>query len=278
MKGKFYLASVRPRIDILGNIAYAQHDLLFDWHRFEIPNGGACLKSLNIIDPGKDGAATTGIDFEFFIAKSVNGAAPPSLGTVNSAANGAATKIGMTGSRNHMIYHRAVDASAMENIDTYTQSYNIWTQTTANTTGTTNTAQINNALQPGGVMIGSGDHYGGTTKGYQSLWIAAVTNGAHDWGTAVLLNQAGDQAVVAKSTTSETTLTLDGTDADDVFSVGDELMAFDESDGANPAKIGKVVRIPDADSIIVDHVEEALSDDQEICFRGPLTFNLGFEY
>ena len=278
MKGKFYLASVRPRIDILGNIAYAQHDLLFDWHRFEIPNGGACLKSLNIIDPGKDGAATTGIDFEFFIAKSVNGAAPPSLGTVNSAANGAATKIGMAGSRNHMVYHRAVDASAMENIDTYTQSYNIWTQTTANTTGTTNTAQINNALQPGGVMIGSGDHFGGTTKGYQSLWIAAITNGAHDWGTAVLLDQAGNQAAVAKSTTSETTLTVSGTDADDVFSVGDELIAFDESDGANPKKIGKVTEIVSATSIKVDHVEEAFSDDQEICFRGPLTFNLGFEY
>ena len=278
MKGKFYLASVRPRIDILGNIAYAQHDLLFDWHRFEIPNGGACLKSLNIIDPGKDGAATTGIDFEFFIAKSVNGAAPPSLGTVNSAANGAATKIGMAGSRNHMVYHRAVDASAMENIDTYTQSYNIWTQTTANTTGTTNTAQINNALQPGGVMIGSGDHFGGTTKGYQSLWIAAITNGAHDWGTAVLLDQAGNQAAVAKSTTSETTLTVSGTDADDVFSVGDELISFVESDGSSPAKIGKVTKITSATSINVDHVEEAFNDDTEICFRGPLTFNLGFEY
>ena len=276
MKGKFYLASVRPRIDILGNVAYAQHDLLFDWYRFEIPNGGACLKSLNIIDPGKDGAATTGVDFEFFIAKSVNGAAPPSLGTVNSAANGAATKIGMAGSRNHMIYHRAVDASAMENIDTYTQSYNIWTQTTTNTTGTTNTAQINSALQPGGVMIGSGDHYGGTTKGYQSLWIAAITNGAHDWGTAVLVN--GALSAVAKSTTSETTVVVDGTDADDVFSVGDELIAFDESDGANPAKIGKVTAIIDADNIKVDHIEEGIGNNQEVCFRGPLTFNLGFEY
>ena len=276
MKGKFYLASVRPRIDILGNIAYAQHDLLFDWHRFEIPNGGACLKSLNIIDPGKDGAATTGIDFEFFIAKSINGAAPPSLGTVNSAANGAATKIGMAGSRNHMVYHRAVDASAMENIDTYTQSYNIWTQTTANTTGTTNTAQINNALQPGGVVVNSGDHFPGTTQGYQSIWIAAITNGAHDWGTAVLVNGALSATSTGKYIPTD--ITVDGTDADDVFSVGDELIAFDESDGANPAKIGKVTAIVDADNIKVDHVEEAVGDDQEICFRGPLTFNLGFEY
>ena len=269
MKGKFYLASVRPRIDILGNVAYGADDLLFDWHRFEIPNGGACLKSFNIIDPGKDGTATAGVDFEFFIAKSVNGAAPPSLGTVNSAATGAATKIGMAGSRNHIVYHKVLDASAMENADTYTLGYNIWTQSAVGD-------QVQNQIQPGGAMIGSGDHYGGTTKGYQSLWIAAITHGAHDWGTAVLAT--ADQAAVAKSTTSETTITIDGTDADDVFSVGDELIAFDESDGANPAKIGKVTAIVDADNIKVDHVEEGFSNNQEICFRGPLTFNFGFEY
>ena len=271
MKGKFYLASVRPRIDILGNTAYAQHDLLFDWHRFEIPNGGACIKSFNVIDPGKDGSATAGVDLTFFLAKSVNGAAPPSLGTVNSAATGAASKIGMAGSRNHMLYRKKIDASAMENPDSYTQSYNMWDQTALGD-------QVQNQIQPGGVMIGSGDHYGGTTKGYQSLWIAAITNGAHDWGTAVLLNQAGNQAAVAKSTASETTLTVDGTDADDVFSVGDELISFVELDGSSPAKIGKVTEIVSATSIKVDHVEEAFDDDTEICFRGPLTFNLGLEY
>ena len=271
MKGKFYLASVRPRIDILGNIPYGAHDLLFDWHRFEIPNGGASIKSFNIIDPGKDGAATAGIDFEFFIAKSVNGEAPPSLGTVNSAANGAATKIAMAGSRNHMVYHKLIDASAMENSDTYTQSYNIWTQTAVGD-------QVQNQLQPGGVMIGSPDHYRGTTQGYQSLWIAAITLGAHDYGTGVLLNQAADQPIVVKSLTSETTLTVDGTDADDVFSVGDELISFTESDGSSPEKIGIVTEIVSATSIKVDHVEGPIGDDQEICFRSPLTFNFGLEY
>ena len=39
-----YLATVRPRIDTANATAYAQHDLLFDWHRFEIPNGEACIK------------------------------------------------------------------------------------------------------------------------------------------------------------------------------------------------------------------------------------------
>ena len=273
-QGKHYLASVRPRIDILGNTAYEQHDLLFDWHRFEIPTGGACIKSFNIIDPGKDGAATTGIDFDFFIAKPINGNAPPSLGTVNSAANGAATKIGMAGSRNHIVYHRVVDATVMENVEPYTQSFNIWTQSTNNVFAGTIADNIQQQLQPGGVVLGgdSKDHYHGSTQGYQSFWIAAITNGAQDWGTAVLASAA--QAV----TTVHTTLAVDGTDADDVFSVGDELMSFVESDGSTPKKIGKIVRIIDADNIVVDRVEEAFGNNTEICFRGPLTFNFGLEY
>ena len=79
-------------------------------------------------------------------------------------------------------------------------------------------------------------------------------------------------AAVAKSTTSETTLTTDGTDADDVFSIGDELIA------ADGAKIGKVTAIVSNVSIKVDHVEEALEDDDEICVRNPIIFNFGIEY
>ena len=86
------------------------------------------------------------------------------------------------------------------------------------------------------------------------------------------MNQAGDQAAVALSITSETTLTTDGTDADDVFSVGDELIA------ADGAKIGKVTAVVSNTSIKVDHVEAALEDDDEICVRNPIIFHFGLEY
>ena len=107
----------------------------------------------------------------------------------------------------------------------------------------------------------------------QSFWIAAITNAAHDFGTGVTLDQAGDQAAVALSTTSETTLTVADVDADDIFSVGDELIA-----GNDAAKIGKVTEIVSATSIKVDHVEEALEDDDEIVVRNPIIFNFGIEY
>ena len=272
-----YLATVRPRIDVTPATAYTQHDLLFDWSRFEIPKGEACIKNFNIIMPGTNGSAGNAVDFVFFIARSVNGAAPPSLGTVNAACNAAAAKIGFAGAKNHIVYTQVVDADIMQSPSTYTQGYNIYTSTTMNTIGGTQAAQVANALQPGGVNIGNSTYPGNyndstSQPGMQSFWIAAITNGAHDFGTAIALNQAGDQAAVAKSITSETALIIDGTDADDVLSVGDELIA------ADGAKIGKVTAIVDADNFKVDHVEEALEDDDEICVRNPIIFNFGIEY
>ena len=273
-----YLATVRPRIDTGIATAFAAHDLLFDWHRFEIPVGEACIKNFNIIMPGTNTDATSAenvLDFTFFIARSVDGAAPPSLGTVNGAVNNAAGKIGFAGSKNHIVYTQTVDGSLMASAATYTQSYAVFTSATMNTVSATQAAQVANALQPGGVNIGNSKYTGSyndstSQPGMQSFWIAGIAHGAFDFGTGVILN--GAQAAVAKSTTSETTLTLKTVDADDVFSVGDELIA---NDGA---KIGKVTKVTSATSINVDHVEEALADEDEICVRNPIIFNLGIEY
>ena len=275
-----YLATVRPRIDVTPATAYSQHDLLFDWHRFEIPEGEACIKSFNIIMPGTNGAAGNEVDFVFYIARSVNGAAPPSLGTVNAACNGAPAKIGFAGAKNHIVYTQVVDASIMASESTYTQGYEIYTSTTMNTIAGTQAVQVANALQSGGVNIGNSKYPGNyndstSQPGMSSFWIAAITNGAHDFGTAITLNQEGDQAVVSSTgptTTSQTTLTIDGTDADDVLSVGDELIT------AGGEIIGEVTSVIDADHFTVDNVLQAFDDGDEICVRNPIIFNFGIEY
>ena len=277
--GKF-LATVRPRINTAIATAYSANDLLFDWHRFEVPEGEACIKNFNIIMPGTNGDASSAenvIDFTFFIARSVNGEAPPSLGTANTATNNAAAKIAFAGCRNHLVYTQTVDASLMASAATYTQGYTIFTSATMNTAAATQAAQVANALQPEGVNIGNSKYPGNyndstVNPSHSSFWIAGITHGAHDFGTGIALNQASNQAAVELSTSSETTLITDGTDADDVLSVGDELIA------ADGAKIGKVTKIVDANTIKVDHVEEALSDDDEICVRNPIIFNFGLEY
>ena len=273
-----YLATVRPRIDTANATAYSQHDLLFDWHRFEIPFGEACIKNFNIIMPGTNGAAGNEVDFVFYIARSVNGVAPPSLGTVNAAANGAAAKIAFAGARNHIVHTQVVDASIMASESTYLQSYEIYTSTTMNTLGGTQAAQIANALPPGGVNIGNSKYPGNyndstSQPGMSSFWIAAITNGAHDFGTGVLANGV-HAASGTRSTGTESVLTLKGSvDADDVFSVGDELI-----DATEGSKIGKVTKVTSATSVTVDQIEQGVSDSSEICIRNPIIFNFGIEY
>jgi len=265
MKGKFHLATVRPRVDVTGNVAYTQHDMLFDWHRFEIPKGGCCIKSFNMIVQGVNGAAAAGLDMEIFFARSVNGAAPPSIAATNADSRVKAT---WTQARTHIIAHKILDASAMENSDTYTLSYNVWDQSAVGD-------QVQNQLQPGGIMLEGDPNYAGTTAGYQSLWICAIsTAGGEDFNTGVLID--GAQAVVAKTTTSSAALVTTGTDANIVFAVGDEVMAFDE-DGSGPAKVGTVTAVS-ANLLTVDQVEEAIGDDDELLLRAPFTFNFGLEY
>ena len=129
----------------------------------------------------------------------------------------------MTACRTHIIGHKLLDASAMENSDTFTIGYNVWDQTAAGN-------QVQNQID---IVLEGDPTYPGTTTGYQSIWIAGFTLGTPNHGTTVLLNQAGNQAV----STVPVALITDGGDADDVFAVGDEIMAF-AANGSSPSKVG----------------------------------------
>jgi hypothetical protein len=269
IKGGYHLAKVKPTIDVLPNTAWDAGDVLFDWYAFEIPRGACKLSTLNVIIPGTDTAAATGIDMELFFATSVNGVAPPSLGNPDDAI----TKIKATACKNHIIGHKYLDASVMENSDELV-SFNIWTNTLGNATATTDAAMVD--------MILEGDPvYSGATAGYQTIWVAALTVGTPNHGTGVLL----DGAIATGDAGAQTLDVSEDQDADDVFAVGDELLAA-ASDGSSVQKIGTITALT-ADTITIDAKDifgtsvwssGALVDDDEICFRRPFTFHLGFEY
>ena len=269
MTGKYHLAKVKPTIDVLPNQAFGAGDVLFDWYAFEIPRGVCKLTTLNVIVPGTDTAAAAGIDMELFFATSVDGAAPPSLGDPNDAI----TKIKATACKNHIIGHKYLDASVMENSDELV-SFNIWTNTLGNATATTDAAVVD--------MILEGDPtYAGTTTGYQTIWVAALTVGTPDHGTGVLL----DGAILTANAGAQTLDVSEDQEAAHVFAIGDELLAA-ANDGSSVQQIGTVTAVTD-DTITIDAKDifgttvwssGALADDDEICFRRPLTFNLGFSY
>ena len=269
IRGGYHLAKVRPTIDVLPNQAFNAGDVLFDWYAFEIPKGACKLSTLNVIMPGTDTAAAAGIDMELFFATSVNGVAPTSLGDPNDAI----TVVPATACKNHIIGHKYLDASAMENSDELI-SYNIWTNTTGNVDATTDTTKVD--------MVLEGDPtYKGTTAGYQTIWVAALTVGTPNHGTGVLL----DGAITSGNAGAQTLDVSEDQDADDVFAIGDELLAC-ASNGTSVQKIGTITALT-ADTITIDAKDifgssvwssGALADDDEICFRRPFTFNLGFEY
>ena len=64
---------------------FASGDILFDWTAFELPGGGARLDSVFVHIMGEDGATAAEQDVFLYFAKTVNGLAPDSIGSVNGA-------------------------------------------------------------------------------------------------------------------------------------------------------------------------------------------------
>mgnify|MGYP003653522740 FL=1 len=250
--GKYHAARVKPNINLLGNVAYAASDVLFDWHAFEIPNGTAKLVALELIVAGTNGADANVHDMDLLFATSVNGTAPPTLG----GANAALTLINSTASRNHIVHHRYLDGSSLTDLGDFI-GYNFWSNKSGALVGQ------HAIVTP---VIAGEPNYG--TQGYQTIWIAAIAQGAFDFGTGCIA--AGDNAA------DNLGIVIDGVDADDVFAIGDTVIAFD-ADGSGATEIGNVTALS-ADLITVDAAATLIADDDEICNLSPITFNLGFEY
>ena len=257
MHGKYYTVTVPIEEKGNGETAYADTDVLFNWTRFEIPKGTACLKSITVAMKGTDGADANKLDMELYFAKSIDGVAPSDFGTLN----GAATAALAAACRRNIIGFKALDASGRSD-DEDLIGYNVWGS------GTATAADVNISE-----LILEGEHSSlfsdrSSVGGMQSIWIAGIAKGAFDFGTAVALNQAGHQAVA----TIETQLTTDGTDPRIVFMKGDVVQAQDN------AVIGTVVSVDSATTMTVDAVAAALANNDTINWKYPIEFVFGFEY
>ena len=267
MKSKFSIVTVKPNIDVLGNVAFTATDLLFDWTPIEIPRGGCSIETIQMHYAGTNGVAQAPKDIELIFAKSVNGVAPPSLGVVNNKlSNGdTLTKALAQAARPHIIGYKHLDVDSMVDTGVDLVAYNLLGSFSAKPN-----VKMNIMLE------GESAGYLSTKgPGYQTVWMAGIANvGGEDFGTAVTLNQASDQAI----STAPVDLIVTGTDANLVFAVGDELISYVAANGSTPKLIGTVTSIPDADSIVVDAVAEAFAHTTEICNRQPITFIFGLEY
>ena len=246
---KHFVIEVKPTITASKQASMADGDVLFDWTALTIPRGSAKLTNLTVMLRGNDGSPQTARDINFYFAKSIDGVAPGSLGTLSATANG-------IGYYNHLIAKVHLEASG-----DYASGLDYMS------VASTGHGAANNQGNLEIVLEGEQSPTTPAATGFDKIFIAAVAGGALDFSTGSLINMGSGQAAVA----AETILTTDGTHATKVFAVGDVLHAQDD------AVAGTVVRIPSTTSVTVDAVAGALADDDELFVLSPITIRLSFE-
>lgn len=269
---KYHLVEVAGNVDKLGNIDFTSDDVIFGWTRIEVPRGGFCIKSvfakfpegINMASgtyPDYGGSETqTARDFHLIFGKSVNGVAPPALPDSNSAM----TVITGSVQRPYVIGSYYYDGATTSDTLVPFKSWALG--------GLQSDPPATDLSKASPNIILEGDPtYPGTTPGYQSIWVACISASTGvNFATTVLVDGAHTDTDDLTIDVSE-----DG-DADDVFAVGDEIIAFAEGGGSEQV-VGTITAVA-ANVITVDAVAGALADDDNICFRKPLKFYLGLEY
>lgn len=245
--GKYFVKTVKPNIDVTCATAYADKDILFDWHAINLPRGASKLMGITTLLKGTNGADGNQHDIDLLFAKGNDDGAPISLGTVNAGVTG-------EGWYNNIIGRVFIDTSAETDDGDLVYQNVLISPTTLS--------------QPKGLVLSGNENETDVSPAFDRIYVAAIAKGAFDFGTAVTLNQGSGQAV----TTTATTLTVDGAgDPRHSFAIGDELIA------ADGALIGNVTAIASDTSLTVDAVAAVLADDDEICNRQPITFVMSFE-
>ena len=206
--GKYFTVTVKPEIAASkqDDGAFADGDLVFDWTAFNIPKGPAKLLNIQALIRGTDGSAQSAA-FAFYFAKTIDGVAPDSLGTIHGTVNG-------TG-----YYNNLIGSAMMEENDL---QHNLDTMALGATRFDTRQGGPNIVLQ--------GEPDSGINVGYDKLYIGASTiDGDLNFSTNALTTGAHD---VSELSTTEIGSLDDGSGGTAVcakkFAVGDIVHATDD--------------------------------------------------
>ena len=258
MKSKFSIVTVKPNLTAL-TVPFTATDLLFDWTPIEIPRGGCSIETIQMHYAGTNGVAQTPKNIELIFAKSVNGVAPPTLGTSNVAITSTAVA---QAARPHIIGYKHLDVSAMVDTGVDLVAYNLLGSFSAKPN-----VKMNIMLE------GESAGYPSTKgPGYQTVWMAGLAiEGSEDFGTGVLVDTG------AAVTVGTLTINCDGIAGTLTFAPGDELIA---QDGALVGTLKSVTYASSHTTLTLEApgVATELADGDEICNRQPITFIFGLEY
>ena len=262
--GKFFNVDVLPDCiagdisDNPGSADVAANSLIFDWTAVDVPKGSCMIRSITAVVNGEDGAiANSAVDLELLLAKSIDGVAPPSLGTIGATP----TCNGSTNWSRNLVAAYRLESGNLKGTLTKTPFRVVYT-------GPGGAADTNVGWSNTVIDLGPDN---GTNVGYDRLYVAGIQNSVRHYGTGVLVNGA----ITSDTATS---ITVDGTDVRKVFCIGDEvyIQAVDTALGTI-----KSMTHDGTDGTIVLNAPIAggtdLTDDHELLNANPWRFKLGFE-
>ena len=235
------LGTISPSLDT-GNFhaATGGNDIVFDWTPLVIPRGACTLSSIGGTIMGTNGAATNGVDFRLYFAKSINGVAPSSFGTAHAAqgANQAA------GFRRNILGALHVDMSSIDDADNLV-AYNVFQTKLVNAGSTSGEFR--------GALITLEGEPNITRAGFQTIYVAMELAGAaFDFGTEQI--------------------TVSGTDPRLVFQPGDIL-------GGHTGTVEmEVVSVDSSVLMTVKNVTAQIDHQEQLIIKNPITLNFGLEY
>ena len=274
--GKYFTVDVKPSITAtLQNSVFGNGDIVFDWTPFDVPKGANRLLDVSELIRKKNGIYANEYGFFLLYARSINGEAPASLGTVNATAGG-------TGYYNNIIGKSVFLASDY----------------TGNLIDNMHVAGLNagGATNDIPTVVLQGEPSSGQTVGYDTIYVAMVAEGAFDFTTDV----NADDAVDVSGLSVATITTLDGTACNVSFAPGDILHATDDiilgevesidannitfkTDGSKVYHAGGRVLFTNPDGFAAWQVQNGadgagdLADDDELFNLHPITLKFSFE-
>ena len=228
----YFTTTIKPTItaSLQHAHAFTDADLLFDWTTFNVPKGANKLMNVTALIRGTDGSPQT-FAMDLFFAKTFQGSAPGSLGTISATAGG-------IGYYNHLI-----GAWKIEELD-YINTGQL--DTGPNISTLSHDSRVANFIDGGRPIVLQGEPDSGSNVGYDKLYVAATTpDGACDFSTAVVTSRTVDVSDYAGFATTPTLVAADigGTDPRSVFAPGDIIHVEDD------IILGEIESMADANTI-----------------------------
>ena len=224
----YFTTTIKPTItaSLQHAHAFTDADLLFDWTTFNVPKGANKLMNVTALIRGTDGSPQT-FAMDLFFAKTFQGSAPGSLGTISATADG-------IGYYNHLI-----GAWKIEELD-YINTGQL--DTGPNISTLSHDSRVANFVDGGRPIVLQGEPESGSNVGYDKLYVAATTpDGACDFSTAVVTSRSVD--VSGLSSAQLVNADIEGTDPRSVFAPGDIIHAEDG------IILGEIATMADANTI-----------------------------